>query len=672
MSPTPVPKHLPGPFIFLDPVPEELSRTRSIQEKALPLERKIFLEDEEATPLTGFPVLVSSRLMALEKALEEYLLREELVQMAVARKETFDSKSYNQAWKRYSRLLASATEYTVLSSYGRAYPNVFWLRHSAVVARCLSMTMQRLLRSDPSFARQQGAQTRYAVLFAYLDKALSLTYQQIRRLSKQVGESESTLFPGLLNIMRDNVLIFTETRISVDLAELSGYLKGHLRIDDRSLRDGLARLREWHESEFEKRPSLASTVRDLLGPQAAEAPGKLLHRAGYVRYLSGLEGYDEEAFLSPAEVELWEELLPQLKEYELLRSYQRFVLPVGREGSRLSASDPRRRGSGLPPRRLYLSRTTRPLDFMTPWVLDPEVGRFGLIYDIRQFSQSLGDMNRTSLAEQERTFQSIFRFQRRVGHLAAARRLRLEKYLGDGALYSGINQPHKLLIVAISIQEMYQRAVDAGLPFDRGLRIALNFGQYRMLPVQSTQPGEPERYEFFGHGIVELTRLVTGKALHDMEETKKLLTNLGYPEGYVEDFFAPLERRNLDVVDRGEETRRFRAYLNPNKTLINEGIVATRAFIEELDLEGSIRELEVAGEAARRYVVVTVQDGVDTIKAGVRKLGEAEFKGIGSLIVYEVVNGKLWRREDLAPISHDKLLRATDEEYAAALATERI
>ena len=330
-------------------------------------------------------------------------------------------------------------------------------------------------------------------------------------------------------------------------------------------------MRDWHAAEFDSNERLAATVRDLVGAETLAEPDKLLHRSGYLRYLSSLPGYDPENFLTVSEVDLWEEMLPQLKEYELLRSFQRLVLPVGRDGTRLAAKDPRTRGTGLPSRRIYLSRTTRPLDFMTPWVFDPEVGRFGLIYDIRQFSQSLSEMSRTSLVEQERTFQMIFRFQRRIGQIAFARRLRLEKYLGDGALYSGINQPHQLLIVAILIQDMYRRAVETGLPFDRGLRIALNFGQYRMLPVQSSQPGEAERYEFFGHGIVELTRLVTGKALQDTGEMKKLLVSLGYPQGYVDEFFAPLERRNLDVVDQGEEARRFRAYLNPNATLMNEG-----------------------------------------------------------------------------------------------------
>jgi hypothetical protein len=658
-----LPTHLPGPFTFLDPIPGELAKIRAIQADAMPRVRKIFLEDENATPLVGFPVLVSSRLMALEKALEQYLLLEERAQMAIARKQSFDSRAYNDAWDSYAKLLASATEFTILSSYGRAYPNVFWLRHSRAVARCLAGTLGRLEEIDSGLALEQGHRIRYAAFFHYLDRVLSLTYRKVRALTKQVEEAEADLFPGLLTVMRDNVLIFTERQVGRDLEELTGYLQGHLGIDERDFRDRLAKLRAWHEVEFAAGRSMRDTVRDLLGPELAEDPGRLLHRSGYIRYLSRLPSYDARHLLTRPQVDLWEQLLPTLKEYELLRSFQRLVLPAGREGTRLAARDPRTRGTGLPPRRVYLSVTTRPLDFMTPWVLDPEVGRLGLIYDIRQFSESLSEMERTSLVEQERTFQMIFRFQRRINQLAFSRRLRLEKYLGDGALYSGINRPHHLLVVAVLIQRHYRDAVEAGFPFNRGLRIALNFGQYRMLPIQSSQPGEAERYEFFGHGIVELTRLITGKTMHETEEMKKLLVNLGYPQSNVDAFFAPLERRNLDVVDRSEEDRRFRAYINPNATLINEGIVATRGFIEELDREGSIESMELAGEGGRRYVVVSVRDGVDVIRAGVRKLGKAEFKGIGSLIVYEVVSGHRWEGVELLSCPEQTLLSATAAQY---------
>ena len=664
MTPSRLPRQLPGPFVFLDPSSDEINRLRSVQERALPLARKIFLEDEEATPLTGFPILISSRLMALEKALEEYIVLEEKAQFELAHRRPFDRARYAEAWQRYSRLLASATEYTVLSSYGRAYPNVFWLRHSSVLARTMSGTLRRLAQIDSAFAREQGARIRYVVFFHYLDRTLSLTYRLIRRLARQVGEAESDLFPGLLTIMRDNVLIFTEEQISEDLSELGTYLAGHLGVDGRDFRQRLGRTREWHRQQLESNDALRRAVRDLLDADLVARPERLLHRPGYVRYLSSLEDYDPARLLEPEGIELWEELLPTLKEYELLRSFQRLVLPVTREGERLVATDPRTRGTGLPARRLYLSITTRPLDFMTPWVLDPEVGRFGMIYDISQFSQSLTEMKRTSQVEQERTFQMIFRFQRQVNQVAFNRRLRLEKYLGDGALYSGINRPHDLLVAALYIQRLYREAVAAGFPFDRGLRIALNFGQYRMLPIQSSQPGEAERYEFFGHGIVELTRLITGKTMQEIGEIKSLLVSLGYSPDSVDRFFAPLERRHRDVVSRLEEGRRFRAYINPNGTLINEGIVATRQFVSELDQEGSIEALHSAREESHLYTVVQVRDGVDEVLAGFRKLGTAEFKGLGPLVVYEVVGSEQWTEDDLEPCNHSDLISATEEAFS--------
>ncbi len=656
-------KSLSGRVTFLEPVESELRRTRSVQEGALPLARKIFLEDELATPLHGFPMLLSSRLIALEGALEEYLHVEERAQMATAAKRSFDRDEYAESWRQYSRLLGKAMEYTVLSSYGRSYPNVFWLRHAAVVARILQGSPKRLAKIDSTLAREQGDRLKYAVFFRYLDRVLTLVYSQIRQLSQQVGEPESELFPGILTIMRDNVLLFTEVRVSADLSELGSYLKGHLGIDGRDFRGRLARLRDWHHQEFESNPKMVSVVESLLGNVAIAEPDRLVHRIGYVRFLTGLDGYNPDQLLSSEQVDIWDRMLPKLKEFELVQAFQGLVLPVSREGSRLSVTDPRTRGTGVPARTIYLSVTTRPLDFMTPWVLDPEVGRLGLVYDISQFSQTLSAMDRTSQIDQERSFQMIFRFQRRINQMAFIRGLRLEKYLGDGALYSGINQPHKLVIVSILIQRFYRDAVAAGFPFDRGLRAALNFGQYRMLPIQSSQPGETERYEFFGHGIVELTRLITGKTVRETDEIKKLMVGLGYPPENVDKFFAPLERRSLEVVERGKEGRRFHAYVNANGTLINEGIVATEQFVEQLGKEGTIVRLALAPEPSRHFVVVTVMDGVDEILAGFCKLGSAEFKGIGPVQIYEVVDGGAWEQDELEVLDHTDLVRATGETF---------
>lgn len=177
----------------------------------------------------------------------------------------------------------------------------------------------------------------------------------------------------------------------------------------------------------------------------------------------------------------------------------------------------------------------------------------------------------------------MFRFQRRINRLAASHRAKLEKYLGDGAFYSS-REATNLLLCSIQLQRYYVAAVREGLSFDRGLRIALNFGPYRLIPM-SSRPEEGERYEFFGAGLVELSRLTTGKATQEIDEVKTMLINQGYPEATVHRFFSPLSSKNLDVVDKKEESRPFYAYINRNGTLHNNGMVATGPFIAQLDHE---------------------------------------------------------------------------------------
>src|SRR4029077_16284679 len=148
----------------------------------------------------------------------------------------------------------------------------------------------------------------------------------------------------------------------------------------------------------------------------------------------------------------------------------------------------------------HLSPATRPLDFMASWVVDPRVDRYGLIYDISDFSQTVSVLHRSGAESQDEAFRMMFRFQRRVNRLALSRRAKLEKYLGDGAFYSS-REARNLLLCALHVQRYYEQALADGFPFDRGMRIALNYGHYRLIPMGGGGPEEAERYEFFGHGL---------------------------------------------------------------------------------------------------------------------------------------------------------------------------
>ncbi len=652
-----------GTFNFVRPEPEELAKAIPGYEQLLPVPQKIFLSDEAATPLSGFPILRTPGLQAMDEAFEDYLSAEEESHYAYHNRQPFDSRLYASRWERYRELLATATENLAVSSYGQRFPSVFWLHHSMHIARCLKLVPKRLLRFDLKLGRELGDQIKYKIFFKFIDRAITLTYDLCQRLAAETDEKEDILFPTLLSRMRDNVLIFTEDHISRDLSELASYFNGCLKIESREFRRRFRALEEWHEWSLSRNRNLRNVTDNLLGGLASEGnPSRLLTQPGYVRFLASLLDYDHEKLFTPEQVQVWEGLLMKLKEFEILHALRRMVVPLEEEEDGTLFSRDRSVNTtwvGGPPV-LHVSEATRPIDFMAPWVVDPQVQRYGLVYDITQFSAILSMLGRREVSALDNAFRMMFRFQRRINRLAFALRLRLEKYLGDGAFYSG-RHARRMMVVAVHLQRLYVQFLEQGLPFDRGLRIAINYSRYRLLPLE--MGSEKARYEFFGHGIVELSRLATGKASQEIDEMKNFLVGTGYPPQAVEKFFAPMVRRDLELVARQDEQRRFYAYINHNGTLINEGIVATEDFIRRLE---SFDEMYYAREHGRGYIAVPVEEEVGgRILIGIRKLGMSRFKGLEQIPVYEIIDGDHWNEKELKQITQMDLLGALERLFSA-------
>jgi len=665
MNPTSFLQMLQGPFNFLRLDPEEVRRlVPADPQRELPVPRPIFLEDESATPLQGFPILLSPGMLELRAALAACIAAEEAVQIAGLRREAHDINAYTQACDRYLALLSRAIENATISSYGRQYPAIFWLQHSLDVARLLKDVPRRILRRDSELGRRFGAAVKYRILDRYLDRVLALSYDLVQRMAGATEEAEEELFPRLLTRMRDNVLLFTEDHIGHDLAELGNYFQGSLEIDGRDLRRRLEELARWHFRQLAANPSLRSLATHLLHSDPRVDTRDLLKRPGYVAYLSSLADYDAELLLPPPLVQVWENLLLKLKEFELVHGLRRLIVLI-------EVCDGHMVGRELPPGRsipgaeLHLSPATRPLDFAAPWVVDPQVERYGMIYDISDFSQTLSMLQRAGADSQDSAFLAMFRFQRRINRLALSHRAKLEKYLGDGAFYSS-REATNLLLCSVHLQRFYVQAVREGLPFDRGMRIALNYGPYRLIPMGG-RPEEGERYEFFGPGLVELSRLTTGKATQEFDEVKTMLINQGYPEATVHRFFSPLLQKNVDVVDKREESRRFYAYINRNGTLHNNGMVATGSFVAQLDLELGGGQLFRGNDGERCYIVLHLQDGGDRLPVGIRKLGLAQLKGLEKLPVYEIVDAAAFDAATLTPIEGERLLTVVERDFANAL-----
>ncbi len=656
---------LSGPFNFLGKSSQELRQLVPDAEQVLPAPLRIYQEDESATPLLGYPVLLTPELAALDRAFEGYLSQEEEVEYATLQRLAFDSSAFAGAWERYRLLLTRATENAITASYGRSFPGILWLYHSGAIARGFKETTKRLLRRDLVWGKQNGDEFRYRVYHRVLDRLSNLTYDLVNRLSTDTEEMEQQLFPTLLTRMKDNVLIFTEDHISPNLAELAGYFSGCLRLDGRDFRLRLMRVHEWY-SELLRHDSELVHLSRLLGEEAGEDARLHLNRPGYMTFLSGRPSYDNGRLLPPAWIQVWESLLVKLKEFELFNALRRSIVGVERDGDHMLGREKFSTRVGGTTTPLRLSASTRPLDFMAPWVVDPLVARFGLIYDISDFTETVSLLRRSGALEQDRSFRMMFRYQRRVNRLASQHRAKLEKYLGDGAFYSS-REAHHLLILAVQIQRAYREALAKGFPFSNGLRIALNHGQYRLLPIQIGGKEEGgDRYEFFGHGVVELTRLTSGKASREIDEIKTLLITLGYPEAVVNRFFAPMTRQNLDVVNKREESRGFYSYINPNGSLVNEGIVATLDFIALLEKEEAGGRIFRLLDGDRTYVAVKIDDSAGSLLVGVRKLGVAHLKGLDRLPVYEIVDASLWGDNTLVEL-RGGLMELIEREFNSAL-----
>jgi hypothetical protein len=662
--PYPVLDHLArGSFAFLNPDPLEIQQVLPAAEAILPSPQPVYLEDEAATPVIGFPILASRSIDRLNELLNDYLAFEEAVQIAYLNRSSFDSKAYASSWEAYRSLLAQLLENATASSHALDFAALFWLQHSLPVSRNLAELPKRVRRKDLAMGKDHGDAIKYRVFQKWLERVLALSEDIAKRLAPEMGENEKNLVPRLLGVMRHNVLIFTEDYISPDLSELGSYFHGLLKVDGREFRLRLRSLEEWHLSRFQNDAGLRSVVADLLALDPDIAGSRLLYRSGYLRFLSRQPGYSTSAFLSPDQIDLWEKLLIALKEYEIIHALRKMIVPIEVEDGQLISRDRSINSTWVGgPAILRLSPATRPIDFGAPWVINPVVHRFGLIYDISDFSATLSLLGRAQKNALEDAFRMTAQFQRQINNLAAALQVRLEKYLGDGAFYSG-RHPRRILLMAIQLQRLYPQFVERGYPFNRGLRIALNYGEYRLLPLLEEK--SQIRYEFFGHGLVELSRLTTGKKGQELDELRTYLISQGYPEVSVNKFFAPLMRRDTDLVSKTDESRPFYAYINQNHTLINEGLVATEPFIARL---GSFTKLFYGRDHGRGFIVVPLEvEGISTM-IGLRKLGIGKFKGLEPMPVYEVVDAVDWDPKELKEIPPQRLLSSLERLFTKTVA----
>jgi hypothetical protein len=569
----------------------------------VPLPAKIFLLDELSPKCYGFPLTSTPMLDELEtKALrwitEEIKSRDPRAVAATNRSGELLGIYREQAGK----IAGNAKTSSILADYH----SVFWLLHTQQMAKLFTGVPRLIAELVPALRREDADRIKYALHAKWL--------AAVRETATESG--------GFFGLVLENPLLSSEDFISTDLRELRSYFAGHLRKDFAPFRTAFEEL---HRQAIEqmKEPVFRRAMMLLGYPETGVHLVALLdHR---VRQLLA----DTPGFRPSPDQAMFDGLSRRLLEYFIVQTLRRGIIwmKTTEEGDNIAED-----GEAI------YSRGIRPMNFGRRGVVEPIVFRYGLVYDITSFTQTLGEIARGGKGEEQTSYRQMLEFQRELADITRRYGLQFEKFLGDGAFYTS-RRATRAIQTAVEIQQFYSQARARGFAFNKGMRIAVNYGYYRLLPMQVSSDGT-QIMEFYGPGIVELSRLTTGKATKELEDIQQLLVTHGYDQTEVYKFFAPLSR-SVGRAESLEQDREFYAYVNENGHLINEGVVVSIPFLKQLSAE-----MEEEGQKMYRLrtswsvYVGFPMGGERGGYIGMRLLGTVSLKGIGTQEIGEVVHVK--------------------------------
>lgn len=607
-------------FVLPGGLEKALEELFSKPAELLPKPYRVFFPDETLPPILGFPVRSSAALAELASRLDRWIAEELACQM----NRQPDRERAQQALAAYSSTMLRLCENALLSNTLVDYHGILWLAHSQELSKQFSSVPRRLGAIDTQLARSNGDAIKYRMFGRWASEIRDMLGRLGMRFSAQ-GDGEQERAATFVRLLLDNILILTEEFIGPDLREIRSFITGYLHRDSQSVRDAVERIRV-HSSQLAASDPTFRGVLSLFGVEAsAGIPVALVLDRRFQRFVFSQPS--GQALLARDEREQLATLSRRLAEFSILYQLRRGVVWMNiQPDGQITSAD--RRG-------IVYSRSTRPIDFGRPGVVDPMVWRFGLMYDLASFSEILGALARSGPKEEIASYRQMAQFQRGIEAIAERHRLQFEKFLGDGAFYT-TRLALRLVRAAVEIQRLYAEMKASGFAFDRGLRIALNFGYYRLLPMKTAASPTDRVMEFYGPGIVELSRLTTGKASREIEELQNFLIVHGYDPDHVQKFFAPLAQ-GADTVDHRMHARDFYAYVNANGHLVNEGIVASSALLQELSNELAQEHAPLSRIQALWGSYIGFQSGIPVAPViGVRLIGNVSLKGLGKVEVAEI------------------------------------
>lgn len=624
---------------YVDDVQQALKDVfRGEPDKFFPLPKMIFVNHPRPERLWGYPIIRSARLV---NALFAYLQAEITNQYNIVRRQLGDERAviggreYEMARGEYVEELRRVFEACMLNSFGQRFQELFWLDHSLDVADAMSKVRNKVLQLDVSVGQQHGDTLKYRVYQRYLEAAVMGLERVMDALPAGLVYVKEDYHSELFRLMRENVLCFTELPTRLQLDDLESFVTAYLKKDFREFLAGVERFRDVAAQLYKKDSSFQAFVRSfwpkVTGP-ADLRTDRMLFDPRFRAVLfshpkAGPKRFSEE-FQS-----LIGEIGDRLIRYDFIHYFRSLIKRCVRTKDETLGKFALEQDKGV-----LLDHATRPYNFGHPMIMDNYVRRFGLVYDITAFSETYFQIKATSAGHERESARQMFNFMETLAALPVKYPLRFEKFLGDGAFYSS-RQARALLEAAVIIQETYAKAVDEGFPFKRGMRVALNWSYYYLLPLRNPSVHQGLMYDFFGPGLIELTRLTSGKSSKEIQDVKDLLIGHGYPIESVHKFFSHLEEslstdRNANA--RHEiEGRRFFVLVDEKGNLMNEGIVATRQFVERLSDEinaADLRQIEWRNGSYGGIHLPSLHRWVAIREAGVVKV-----KGLDPFLVYETV-----------------------------------
>jgi hypothetical protein len=595
---------------------------------SLPTPYPIYGHDEEQVVTHGYPVLRSDGIRQLERTLDCLVSTEVEYRLDVQWEGAADKGAVMAERDRFHRSLSLILENVFMNDYGRGMADVFLLFLSTEVVRAVSQVPKLVRMADRLAGDDVGNRHRRTiaeVLGGLIQRAAHGASDRLRSLA-QVRLAPKV--SPLLNVICADQLLLTESRPSMEMSALDGYLRSRFHCDietlNATLDNSIARLSQLmvRRSELGELLTLAAgTSIDLTTPRTLLEP-RLLKALARADLLAAIG-------MSRAQASMCRDLGLSLKRFELLAALRRRIVTMTRRGNQFVLTEPTARGAVAP--------TTRPFDFTAPGVVDNSVRRFGLVYDLTNFTALLEDVRKKGRMAEEKALQFMYVFQNRLEEIRRDHRLIFEKFLGDGAFYSS-RRALRILAAACEIQLAYDRLRRSGFPFDQGIRMALNHGVYRLLPMLNSDR-EIRRFEFFGHGIVELARLTTGKSTREIAEIAELLIHSGYDEAAVERFLAPVAAAR-SATPAAPGTRAYTAVIDNQGELVNEGIVLTFPFLEHLEAELEVLSFTEVVEHGVRWLLFPLDpERPGPYQVGLRYLGVARLKGLAPM---ELVEAAVW------------------------------